>query len=115
MQRAGLIERRRQAGHPRADRRRHRAGHLQPGGGTGWHVHPGPALVTVKIGQRTLHRAKGCRARAFAAGQTFLEFGPGDVNLTRNETAAVTETVVTFLPPVGAPITVDAPAPRCQL
>lgn len=27
---------------------------FQPGGSTGWHVHPGPALVTVKTGQLTL-------------------------------------------------------------
>ena len=88
---------------------------FQPGGTTGWHVHPGPALVTVKTGQLTLHRAKGCRTRTFAAGQTFLEYGPHDVNLTGNETGAVTETLVTFLLPVGAPLTVDAPAPRCPL
>ena len=89
---------------------------FQPGGSTGWHVHPGPALVTVKTGQLTLHRAKGCRTRSFSAGQTFLEFGPDDVNLTRNETGGATETLVTFLLPVGAPITVDAPAPRhCPL
>lgn len=87
---------------------------FQPGGSTGWHVHPGPALVTVKSGQLTLHRAKGCRSRTFSAGQTFLELGPRDVNLTRNETAGATETVVTFLLPVGAPITVDMPAPNCQ-
>jgi quercetin dioxygenase-like cupin family protein len=84
---------------------------FQPGGTTGWHVHPGPALVTVKTGQLTLHRAKGCRTRTFGAGQTFLELGPADVNLTRNETGTVTETVATFLLPVGAPTTVDAPAP----
>ena len=48
--------------------------------------------------------------------RTFLELGPEDVNLTRNETGGVTETVVTFLLPVGAPVTVDAPAPRhCPL
>jgi hypothetical protein len=89
---------------------------FQPGGSTGWHVHPGPALVTVKTGQLTLHRAKGCRSRTFSAGQTFLEYGPKDVNLTRNETGAVTETVVTFLLPVGAPVTVEAPAPEnCPL
>lgn len=89
---------------------------FQPGGSTGWHIHPGPALVTVKTGQLTLHRARGCRSRTFRAGQTFVELGPKDVNLTRNETGGVTETVVTFLLPVGAPITVDAPAPRhCPL
>ena len=89
---------------------------FQPGGSTGWHVHPGRALVTVKTGQLTLHRAKGCRTRTFGAGETFLEYGPKDVNLTRNETGGVTETVVTFLLPVGAPVTVDAPAPRnCPL
>jgi quercetin dioxygenase-like cupin family protein len=88
---------------------------FQPGGSTGWHTHPGPALVTVKTGQLTLHRAKGCRSRTFGPGQTFLEFGPDDVNLTRNQTGTVTETMVTFLLPVGAPITVDAPAPNCRL
>jgi hypothetical protein len=88
---------------------------FQPGGSTGWHIHPGPALVTVKTGQLTLHRANGCRRRTFSAGQTFLEFGPKDVNLTRNETGGVTETVVTFLLPTGAPITVDVPAPNCRL
>jgi quercetin dioxygenase-like cupin family protein len=89
---------------------------FQPGGSTGWHVHPGPALVTVKTGQLTLHRAKGCATRTYSAGQTFLEFGSNDVNLTRNETSGVTETVMTFLLPVGAPITVDAPAPEhCPL
>ena len=88
---------------------------FQPGGSTGWHVHPGPALVTVKTGQLTLHRAKGCATRTFSAGQTFVEYGPSDVNLTRNETGAVTETVVTFLLPVGAPITVDMPAPSCPI
>jgi len=88
---------------------------FQPGGSTGWHVHPGPALVTVKTGQLTLHRAKGCRSRTFGPGQTFLELGPDDVNLTRNETAAVTETMVTFILPVAAPLTVDAPAPNCRL
>ena len=88
---------------------------FQPGGSTGWHTHPGPALVTVKTGQLTLHRAKSCRTRTFAAGQTFLEYGPHDVNLTGNETGAVTETLVTFLVPVGAPLTVDASAPHCPL
>ena len=89
---------------------------FQPGGSTGWHVHPGPALVTVKTGRLTLHRAKGCRTGAFDAGQTFLELGSDDVNLTRNQTGGVTETVLTFLLPVGAPVTVDAPAPRhCPL
>ena len=68
---------------------------FQPGGSTGWHVHPGPALVTVKSGQLTLHRTKGCRRAPSAPGRC-SRFGPKDVNLTRNETGAVTETVVTF-------------------
>jgi hypothetical protein len=67
-----------------------------------------------QLAQRPLRLAAppGCRTRTFSAGQTFLELGPDDVNLTRNATGAVTETVVTFLLPVGAPVTVDAPAPR---
>jgi len=82
---------------------------FQAGGSTGWHTHPGPPLVTVKAGALTLHRAEGCRTRTFSAGQNFLEYGPRDANLTRNETTGVTETVVTFLLPVSAPVTVDAP------
>jgi hypothetical protein len=39
----------------------------------------------------------------------------GVAGIKRNETGSVTETVVTFLLPVGAPITVDAPAPTCPL
>ena len=54
-------------------------------------------------------------AVAYRDVEPFLEYGPEDVNLTRNETGAVTETVVTFLLPVGAPVTVDVPAPDCRL
>src|SRR5829696_9618390 len=45
---------------------------FQPGGSTGWHVHPGPALVTVKTGRLTLHRAKGCRSRTFLGSTVWL-------------------------------------------
>jgi DNA-binding HxlR family transcriptional regulator len=98
LQRAGLIERR------------------PTGAGRGWEYHLSQAGLSFRPVVEALHRAKGCRARTFHAGQTFIEFGPKDLNLTRNEAGGVTETVVTFLLPVGAPITVDAPAPRhCPL
>jgi DNA-binding HxlR family transcriptional regulator len=49
---------------------------FQPGGSTGWDVHPGPALVTVKTGQLTLLRAKGCRTRTSAPGRRFWSSAP---------------------------------------
>ena len=38
---------------------------IAPGGSTGWHTHPGPALVLVKSGEFTLYEgdAQGVRGR----------------------------------------------------
>jgi len=81
-----------------------------PGGTTGWHVHPGPVLVIVKTGSVTKYSAD-CTARTFSAGQAFVEKGPTDVNMVRNNGSVPAETIVTFLTPPGAPIREDAPPP----
>lgn len=81
-----------------------------PGGTTGWHVHPGPVLVIVKSGSVTKFSAD-CSAQTYTAGQAFVENGPTDENMFRNDGSVQAETVVTFLTPPGAPIREDAPAP----
>jgi hypothetical protein len=74
------------------------------GGHTGWHSHPGPALVVVKSGTFTLYDGDdpSCTPHVFSAGQAFVDRGGGHVHIGRNETAGIVELSVTYLLPVGA-------------
>jgi quercetin dioxygenase-like cupin family protein len=81
-----------------------------PGGTTGWHVHPGPVFVIVESGTVTKYSAD-CTVNRYSAGQAFVERGPDDVNMVRNETASTAETLVTFITPVGAAPRDDVPSP----
>ena len=81
-----------------------------PGGTTGWHVHPGPVLVMVISGSVTKFSAD-CTAQTYTAGQAFVENGPSDENMVRNDGSVQAETIVTFITPPGAPIREDAPPP----
>jgi hypothetical protein len=49
----------------------------------------------------------------YSAGQAFVELGPTDVNMVRNETNTTAETLVTFITPVGALPIDSVPAPDC--
>jgi quercetin dioxygenase-like cupin family protein len=88
------------------------AAHLTfaPGGTTGWHVHPGPVLVIVKSGTLTKYSAD-CTVTRYTTGQAFVERGPTDVNMVRNQTTTTAETLVTFIIPVGAAPIHSVPAP----
>ena len=82
-----------------------------PGFTTGWHVHPGPVLVIVRDGTVTKY-SSDCVATQYTAGQAFVERGPSDINMVRNEsTTEQADTIVTFLAPVGATLKVPVPAP----
>ena len=81
-----------------------------PGGTTGWHVHPGPALIIVKAGAVTNYSAD-CTAQTYTAGQAFVEHGPTDEHMVRNNGSVPAETIVTFITLPGAPIRDDAPPP----
>lgn len=78
---------------------------LGPGGHTGWHSHPGPAIALVKKGQLTLYSSEdpACTGRPFGAGQAFVDSGQSHVHIGRNETSQETEVWVTYLdvPPDG--------------
>ena len=82
-----------------------------PGATTGWHVHPGPVLVIVASGTVTKY-SSDCVATRYTPGQAFVEFGPSDINMVRNESSTTqADTIVTFLTPVGATLKEDVPAP----
>ena len=85
---------------------------VDPGGTTGWHTHPGFALVAVSQGTGTLTYAD-CSSRTFEAGDAFVEAGRDRPTLFRNETSSPVVLTVTFVAPRGAAIIRDEPAPPC--
>jgi quercetin dioxygenase-like cupin family protein len=75
---------------------------LAPGGQSGWHLHPGPAVVTVKSGEFTLDQ-EDCSSATYSAGQSVVE-PTGHVHRVRNVGATNLEFWVAFLDiPVGSP------------
>ena len=85
---------------------------LAPGEATGWHTHPGPALLLVRVGDFTLYNAEaGCQGTTYRAGQIFVDAGFGNVHIGRNEGPANVELYVVYLTPAGAGIRIDAPKP----
>lgn len=87
--------------------------HFVPGATTGWHSHPGPAMVVVQEGTFTLYNAndRKCRPHRYGPGQAFVDRGGGNVHIGRNETDQPVRVLVTFVIPVGAAPTIPAPNP----
>jgi quercetin dioxygenase-like cupin family protein len=87
---------------------------IGPGGHTGWHTHPGPAIVLVRSGAFTLYEDddRACTGRTYGAGQAFVDAGYGNVHIGRNEGTTNAELWVVYLDvPVGGAFRIDAPAP----
>ncbi len=87
---------------------------IAPGGTTGWHSHPGPAVVIVKSGSFTLYDGDDprCEGTVYSAGKVFIDEGRGHVHIGRNEGTTDTELYVTYLDlPVGAAPRIDVPSP----
>lgn len=87
---------------------------VQPGGNSGWHTHPGPAVFTIRAGTLTMYDNDDptCTPQHFPAGTGSIEADTSaHGHLLRNETDTVAETVVTFLVPVGALVRTDLPDP----
>jgi quercetin dioxygenase-like cupin family protein len=87
---------------------------FQPGGTTGWHIHPGPVVVIVKTGALTEIHSNGCMT-VHNAPTAFFE-DPGEVHNVINQATVVTEVYATFLSPSGAQplIPVSDPGNVCR-
>src|SRR5229473_2244682 len=86
---------------------------IGPGGSTGWHLHPGGAIVVVKSGNVTLYRSVGsqCETTVYTAGQAFIE-RPGELHDAVNTGTTMAVVYVTFPSvPVGGAARIDAPDP----
>jgi quercetin dioxygenase-like cupin family protein len=70
---------------------------VNPGGSSGWHSHPGGAIIIVKEGVLTVYRSVGrrCEATNYTAGQAFIE-RPREVDDVLNTGSAPYVLYVTF-------------------
>ena len=82
---------------------------FQPGGDTGWHIHPGPVVVVVKDGALTEQHSNGCMT-VHPAGSVFFE-AKGEVHRAFNQTGQVVQVFATFISPSGAPPLIPVPDP----
>jgi quercetin dioxygenase-like cupin family protein len=70
---------------------------IEPGGTTGWHHHPGVALVSVNSGSVTEYD-KNCHKSVVKAGEGFFETN-GEVHVVHNQGKADAVLYVTFIAP----------------
>jgi quercetin dioxygenase-like cupin family protein len=84
-----------------------------PGGSSGWHAHPGGAIVVIKEGALTVYRSVGsqCQTTNYSAGQAFIE-RPGEVDQVVNTGTVPYVLFVTFpRVPQGGSARIDKPDP----
>jgi quercetin dioxygenase-like cupin family protein len=88
---------------------------IAPGGHTGWHSHPGPAVALVSSGVLTLFSGEDsdCTPRHYSAGEGFIDSGQGHVHLAKNLSATENAEVwVTYFDvPTGGTARIDADDP----
>jgi hypothetical protein len=91
-----------------------------PGGGGGWHTHPGPSFAIVEEGAVMITRydgKTGCRSTTYgpneAAGKTYTEVADEVHKATVVSLVPAVEYKVRFNVPAGAPFGDPAPDPGC--
>ena len=86
---------------------------VNPGGSSGWHSHPGGAIIVVKQGSLTVYSSVGskCETTTYTAGQAFIE-RPGEVDQVVNLGTIPYVAFVTFpRVPQGDSARTDEPDP----
>lgn len=87
-----------------------------PGSSTGWHMHPGPVLITVIEGQVTFYERDDptCTPKVVSRGEGYVDTGHGHIG--RNESGVPAKDVTVIFAPVGLPLRgeLEAPSPHCR-
>ena len=85
---------------------------LEPGGSTGWHHHPGVAVIAVASGTVTEYD-KECRKSVIDAGHGFVE-SQDRVHLVHDEGSVPAVLYVTFITQTETPqgVTISDPQPQ---
>lgn len=85
---------------------------VAPGGGTGWHYHPGDVFGFISEGTMTHFDGRCAVDAVYGTGAPVKEgVGPAFVHNGRNETPLPLVMEVVYINPVGAPKSVEVPAP----
>jgi quercetin dioxygenase-like cupin family protein len=89
---------------------------IAPGGSTGWHWHGGRVFGVIREGTLT-HNSADCSIDGiYPAGSPITENSGADhVHIGRNLGPDPLAMWVVYINLAGAPLTVDAPSPRCSL
>ena len=86
---------------------------VPPGGASGWHSHPGGAIVIIQQGEMTTYESVGehCLVIRYTQGQSFIE-RPGH-DLIAFNTGSTDTTIIATFPgvPVGGSPRIDASNP----
>jgi quercetin dioxygenase-like cupin family protein len=86
---------------------------VTPGGVSGWHSHPGGAIIIIQQGSLTVYASvrSTCETKTYTAGQSFVE-RPGEVDQVKNTGSIPYVLFVTFpRVPQGASPRTDEPDP----
>ncbi len=86
---------------------------INPGGSSGWHSHPGGAIVVVKEGVVTVYSSVGgrCQTTTYSAVQAFIE-RPREVGDVLNTGAVPYVAYITYRRvPEGGATRIDEPNP----
>lgn len=86
---------------------------VAPGGSSGWHSHPGGAIIVIKQGSLTVYGSLGsrCEITTYGAGQAFIE-RPGELDDVLNTGTVPYVLFVTFpRVPQGDSARTDEPNP----
>lgn len=86
---------------------------IAPGGTTGWHTHPGSAIVVIESGTFTVRSQQGadCVSEVYGPGQAFVDPGRGHRHVGTNDGTQPVVVTVTYLLPAGsASPRIDVPA-----
>lgn len=81
-----------------------------PGASAGWHNHPGPVFVVIRVGTLSVWD-ENCVKTAYSPGTSFYEAGPDESLLVKNDsTTTEARAYATFIMPVGAtPLRIGQP------
>ncbi|MET9440288.1 cupin domain-containing protein [Streptomyces sp. NPDC006610] len=83
---------------------------IQPGGDTGWHIHPGLVVLTVQKGTITRRNAD-CTEEVFPQGTSFIKQGNMPLNGVNEGTEPI-ELHLTYLKPEDTPLRYEREAPK---
>jgi quercetin dioxygenase-like cupin family protein len=87
---------------------------IQPGGTLGWHIHPGPTVVTVLRGTMSFYHAEHCTEEIeYGQGQSFSNL-PDEIHMARNEGSVELVVFASYFVPAQTPavaLRIDQPSP----